>query len=172
MKWQTNDNLRRKHFLFSCKRVMWITSSVQQYTWLFTSPWRWLAWIKYWRMARQGPILLLLNSFSGWCCSLLIRLMSPASFYQSKPFSQIQTVTVLSLASGASSSASRALCFQISKRLSSVSAWSCEFGSSKTSSSSSSYVRICAFGFNISGLWENELQNNANQGITVHLFPS
>ena len=47
---QTHDNLRRRHFLLICRRVIWIiTSNFWQYRCCSTSPWRRLDQIKRWK---------------------------------------------------------------------------------------------------------------------------
>jgi len=116
-------------------RVIWIfICSIQQYC-----PWTWLQEIKHLSLATSRPFLVLQSArreaFSScWCCSLLV----PFSIFghpgarcsQSKPRSPLQTVTVLSLGSGPGSgfsASSRALCFRISTRSSSVTSWSWEF---------------------------------------------
>ena len=75
-----NDNLRTRHLLLKCRRVIWIiNSSVEQYTWRCKSPWRWLKDIKHWSLTRQRLLLFqnLLTrskyhhkSLSSFCCSL------------------------------------------------------------------------------------------------------
>jgi len=111
--WQTNGNLRRRHFLLNCWPVICsIISSIQQYMWLYMKPWGWPEEIKHCSVARQRPLLLLwnlltsskhpCNSLSGCFCILLVHIdgleLLDASFSESKPLSTEINV-LLSLAS-------------------------------------------------------------------------
>ena len=119
-----NDDLRTRHLLVKCRRVIWIiNSSVEQYTWRCKSPWRWLEDIKHSSLTRQRLLLLqnLLTrskyhqkSLSSFCCSLPVWNQSPLTLLFPSPSVYFHTVRILSVVSGSGSSAfSMALCFRI-----------------------------------------------------------
>jgi len=119
-----NDNLRTRLLLLKCWRVIWIiNSSAEQYTWRCKSPWRWLEDIKHWSLTRERFLLFqnLLTrskyrhmSLSSFCCSLPVRNQSLLILLFPSPSVHFQTVMVLSLFSGSSSSAFlMALCVRI-----------------------------------------------------------
>ena len=79
--WQTNDNLRRRHFLLNFRLVILIiNSTVQWRRRRYTSPWTWLEEIKHRSQARQRSLLLHQNLITASkypnnslssCCHLL-----------------------------------------------------------------------------------------------------
>ena len=100
-----NDDLRRRHFLLNCRQVICTAiSSVQQYRWRCTSPWRYLEEIRHRSLATQSPVLSLQNllissnhphnSLSSCCYFLFLPLIVhkhlDISFNQSKPLSRLQ----------------------------------------------------------------------------------
>ena len=102
--WHINDNLRKKHFLLSCRRVVWIIiCNILQYIWQLKNPWKWLWGNKHRSPARQRPLLYQNlpiwsmhphNSLPRCCNSLIVpanvlRYLD-ASFIQSKPLSQLK----------------------------------------------------------------------------------
>jgi len=117
MKWQTDDNLGRRNFL-------WLLSPVSNY---------------------MGGNVRIPNDFAACCSfeSMSSNSLIPVPVSPNPSFS-FETIMILSLGLGWGSSSSRLLYFQISTRLSSISSLSLEFSNSKTYSAL--YIWICALG--------------------------
>ena len=105
--WHINDNLKIKHFLLSCRRVVWIIiiiiCNILQYIWQWKNPWKCLWENKHWSLAKLRPLLLQNlpvsskyphNSLRRCCKSLIVTVnvhrYLDASYSHSKPLSQLK----------------------------------------------------------------------------------